>query len=122
MWYIGYLLRKSEEIKTNFTEEDNVFSDLIELEKGISSICTDKEKNIINYIVKGEKLDKEIGGRYAYTLFLEICNKIENQLEYFSDESFLNRMKEDYDLDPVSMEKVREYINQAKRAGKGDIL
>ena len=117
MWYISYLIRYAEVIRLDFTEEDQVLSDLIQLEVEIKKlinreVISRKEKNIINYYMYSVPLDKLYNRAYLYDMFVDICKKLEKELHYFSDDSFIKRMREEYCLNKKQETTIRSYLKQ----------
>lgn len=140
MWYISYLIKHSHEIRQSFYESstghskdeidheeygfiyagtnDDTYSDLLLLESSIDTLYSDKKLSnsmykVIRYYLYGDTV--LLSRKYRMNAYESVRHIIEIELPYFSDEKFLERMREDYCLTKQEIDQVRSYLQNTRK-------
>ncbi len=121
-WICQYLLRNKEIITSEPDIDSDQYNDLLVIEKKIEELheegfLSDLDLYIIDLVSDGrpiKDLEKSLD-RSRITIsktFIQICNRIAYFLGgYFTDEGFLENMKQNYRLSDEDIEKLNSYIN-----------
>jgi len=121
-WIIQTLLRNRVEIRSKQNIESDEYSDLMLIEAKVEELykdgfLSDIDMTIINLVSDGKHIIDMEGtiGKDRVTIsktFVQICDRLAYFLGgYFTDDGFLENMKEDYKLSDDEIEKMRLYMN-----------
>lgn len=121
-WIVNHLLRNSVEIKSRPDIDSDEYNNLLVVESKINNLysggfLSDVDLFIIELMADGKpikNLEAEIG-KSRLTIsktFIQLCDRIAYFLGgYFTDEGFLDNMKELYKLDGSQMDKLKEHMS-----------
>jgi hypothetical protein len=116
-WIIQYLLNNQDTIKATGDLESDQFNDLLIVEKAIDKLYEQKLLTVEDMAIL-DLLQTKIGGEETtperHTLakrFTQICERVAYFLGgYFTDEGYLDYMRETFNLRDVDIELLRTYI------------
>ena len=120
-WIVESLLRNKVSIKTKQDIEADDYNDLLVIEKKITELqnegfLSDVDMYILELVSDGrslKELEEQIG-KSRVTIsraFVQICDRIAYFLGgYFTDDGFLQSMKDNYRLGDEDMDKIKEHI------------
>lgn len=120
-WIVEHLLRNKESISANPNIESDEYNDLLVVESKMNELhkeglLSDLDLYVIELVADGkpiknleESLDKS---RITISrTFIQICDRIAYFLGgYFTDDGFLENMKQNYRLSDEDIEKLNSYI------------
>lgn len=121
-WITQHLLRNSVSIKSSPDIESDEYNNLLVIESKINALhdsgfLSDIDLWIIELMADGKpikNLEAEVG-KNRITIsktFIQICDRISYLLGgYFTDDGFLDNMRESYNLDDAQIEKLKEYMS-----------
>jgi hypothetical protein len=121
-WIVQHLLRNKVLIHTVQDIESDEYNNLLTVESKIDELyeeglLSDIDLSIINLLADGRPI-KDVEGlidknRLAISrTFVQLCNRIAYFLGgYFTDEGFLDNMKESYKLSDAQIEELNVYIH-----------
>jgi hypothetical protein len=120
-WIIQTTLRNREIIREKHDIDSDEFNDLIVIEKKIEELyregfLSDMDIFIINGISDGSNITEltDSLGKSRIVIgrtFVQICDRVAYFIGgYFTDEGYLNHMREDYKLSEDDLDKLRTYM------------
>jgi hypothetical protein len=120
-WIVQSLLRNKETIRCRQNIESDEFNDLMVIESKIKELhavgfLSDIDICIIDLVADGRSLSDLEGniGKNRVTIsrtFIQICDRISYFLGgYFTDDGFLEEMKQNYKLSDEEVDKLRVHI------------
>lgn len=121
-WVVETILRNRERLRIEQDIESDEFNDLIVIEGKIEELynegfLSDVDMVIINHVADGVPIAdlEEVIGKGRLTIsksFTQICERLSYFLGgYFTDEGFLDNMKETYRLSDTNLDTLRAHIN-----------
>jgi hypothetical protein len=121
-WIIQTILRNREVIRTRQDIESDEFNNLLTIESKIDELykegfLSDIDLCIINLVADGRSISELEGriGKSRITIsktFIQLCERIAYFLgDYFTDEGFLNNMKDDYKLSEDDLDRLRVHMS-----------
>lgn len=120
-WICQHLLRNRMAIKEGQDIESDEYNNVLMVEKKIrelyeSGFLSDLDMYVIDLVADNRplrELKDTLGKSHVTTsdLFIQICERIAYFLGgYFTDEGFLDSMKENYRLSDEDLDKLRDHI------------
>lgn len=119
-WIIQSLLNRKNYIHEVSDSEDDDYNDLLLIEKAIETLKEKEELSLEDTNIIGEMTGDIVGLVYkemgqkkqVYKKYTEICKKIGEYMGgYFTDDGYLDYMKDKYKLSDTQMETLRNYIS-----------
>jgi hypothetical protein len=146
-WYVEFLLRNREFIKNKiYTQipdmsepayvldlEDDMYNDLLLVEGVIKDMwssgrMTRKQIDIVKLISQGFNLTEieertGVSRTFSSKIFTEFCNTVAFILGgTFSDEGYIDYMREKYGLNNEQLEKLKKFLESNKRHSIGGYI